>query len=248
MQMCRGKQDISDIKTAKEKIFLKTETVKTEAMKEGMEMTENNSSTKIKICGLTRMEDISYVNEAKPDYVGFVIGVPKSVRNTTPEQVRALRKNLHPSIVPVGVFRDAPVELVTELLLDGTIGAAQLHGHEDEAYIRELKARTGKYCLRAVIIKAFNELTLAEAKRSSADLILLDHAAGGTGETFDWKLAGQIQRPFFLAGGIGPDNLKRAIEQVKPWGVDMSSRVETDGKKDREKILQAVETVRKKMR
>lgn len=218
-------------------------------------------SVKIKICGLTREEDIAYVNEALPDYVGFVIDVPNSIRNTTPDQVRLLCRELAPSIIPVGVFRNAPVELVAELVLDDTLRVVQLHGDEDENYIRELRRKIGKERRHdfeyeaapktagngygePVIIKAFNEMTLEDAKSSSADLILLDHAKGGTGETFDWELAKEIQRPFFLAGGIGPDNIKEAVRQVQPWGVDMSSKVETDGKKDREKILQAVRMVR----
>lgn len=227
-------------------------------------MENRKFAVKIKICGLTREEDIAYVNEALPDYVGFVIGVPNSIRNITPDQVRMLCKKLAPSIIPVGVFRNAPVELAAELVLDGTLRAVQLHGDEDENYVRELRRKivkerrsdfecevTAKTEITAgngygepVIIKAFHERTLENANNSSADLILLDHARGGIGETFDWELAKQIHRPFFLAGGIGPDNIKEAVRQVQPWGVDMSSKVETDGKKDREKILQAVRMVR----
>lgn len=194
---------------------------------------------RIKICGLSRAEDIAYVNEAGPDFCGFIVNVPKSIRNVTPEQVRRLRKELAPEIVPVGVFRDEPIETVVSLLEDGTIAMAQLHGRENETYIRELKAR-GNF----PVIKAFNEETIAQAGKSSADYILLDHAAGGTGETFDWALAAAIDRPFFLAGGIGPDNIAEALEKVHPWAIDLSSKVETDGKKDREKILAAVRAVR----
>lgn len=203
------------------------------------EMTDCWNRTKIKICGLSRMEDIAYVNEAMPDFCGFIINVPKSIRNVTPQQVRRLREGLSPDIIPVGVFRNEPIENVVSLLADGTIAMAQLHGSEDERYIRELKSR-GDF----TVIKAFNEQAFAQAKASSADYILLDHAAGGTGETFDWALAGSIGRPFFLAGGIGPDNIAEALEKVHPWAIDISSKVETDGKKDREKILAAVRCVR----
>ncbi len=199
----------------------------------------DDTKTKIKICGLSRPEDIAYVNEALPDFCGFIIDVPKSIRNTTPGQVRSLRKLLRPEIVPVGVFRNAPVETVAELLRDGTIAAAQLHGSEDEDYIYRLKAM-GDY----TVIKAFREETLGQARDSSADYILLDHGSGGTGQTFDWSLAERISRPYFLAGGIGPDNIRRAIERLHPWAVDLSSSVETEGKKDREKILAAVRAVR----
>lgn len=196
-------------------------------------------NVKIKICGLSRPIDIEYINEAKPDYCGFIINVPKSIRNTTPDQVRELRKMLNPGIIPVGVFRDAPMELVEELLRDGTIAIAQLHGHENEEYIRKLKTMSD-----FTVIKAFNEKTMDQAMVSSADYILLDHAGGGTGETFDWKLLKDIRRPFFLAGGLGSDNIKEALEVVQPWAIDLSSKVETDGVKDREKILEAVKLAR----
>ena len=175
-------------------------------------MTEEKKKIRIKICGLSRAEDIAYVNEAMPDYCGFVINVPKSRRNTVPDQVRALVQKLSPAIIPVGVFRDEVIDTVEELLQDGTIRIAQLHGHEDESYIRELKSR-GDY----TVIRAFNETSFDQAGRSSADYVLLDHAAGGTGETFDWSLARKVKRPFFLAGGIGPENLEEALTCVQPW-------------------------------
>lgn len=199
----------------------------------------NKDKTKIKICGLSRREDIAYVNEALPDFCGFVINVPKSIRNTTPDQVRTLRQMLRPEILPVGVFRNAPVRLVAELLQEGTIAATQLHGNEDEDYIRQLK-EVGDF----TVIKAFNEQSLELAMESSADFVLLDHGGGGTGQVFDWALAEKISRPFFLAGGIGPDNIAQALRTLRPWAVDLSSSVETDGKKDRAKILAAVRAVR----
>ncbi|MCD7735484.1 MAG: phosphoribosylanthranilate isomerase [Lachnospiraceae bacterium] len=214
----------------------------------------SGNSVKIKICGLSRPVDIEYVNEARPDYCGFIINVPKSIRNTAPEQVRALRADLSPEILPVGVFRNEPVETVAGLLKDGTISVAQLHGDEDEAYIQKLRSY-GDF----TVFKAFRaphaadggedrELAVrwAEAvNASSADMVLLDHGGGGTGQTFAWELAKLIHRPFVLAGGIGPDNIRAALDQLHPWGVDMSSSVETGGKKDREKILAAVAGVRK---
>jgi phosphoribosylanthranilate isomerase len=195
--------------------------------------------TKIKICGLSRPEDIAFVNEAHPDFCGFIINVPKSIRNTTPDQVRALRELLYPDIVPVGVFRNAPPEVVIDLLQDGTIKAAQLHGNEEEAYLGQLRT-AGDW----TIIQAFNEKSIARARESSADYILLDHGSGGTGQTFDWSLASGMERPWFLAGGLGADNVLQAIEALHPWAVDVSSGVETDGRKDREKILRLVELVR----
>lgn len=199
--------------------------------------TENE--VKIKICGLSRPEDVDYVNEALPDFCGFVINVPGSIRNTTPDQVRLLTEKLSESIIPVGVFRNEPIDTVAGLLREGTIRMAQLHGNEDEEYIKRLKSM-GDF----TVIRAFNQKNLDAAGISSADYVLLDHGAGGTGEAFDWTLIKNMNRPFFLAGGIGPDNVREAIAQVHPWAVDMSSKVETAGKKDREKILEAVRAVR----
>lgn len=181
-----------------------------------------------------------YVNEARPDFCGFVINVPKSIRSVSADQMRALVKELAPGIIPVGVFRDEPLERVAALLEEGAIRMAQLHGHEDEAYVRELKAR-GDF----TVIRAFNEKTFDQAEDSCADYVLLDNGEGGTGKTFDWTMTKGIRRPFFLAGGIGPANVEQALRQVRPWAVDMSSGLETDGKKDRQKILDAVGAVRR---
>ncbi len=198
--------------------------------------------TRIKICGLTRPEDIRAVNEAKPDFAGFIVEFPKSRRNVTVEQLKALRKNLDESILPTGVFVNAPVELPARLLNEGIIALAQLHGQEDEAYIRQLKAMTDRPVIRAFSIKT--EADVKRAIRSEADYILLDQGAGGTGETFDWNLVPAIKRPWFLAGGLGCDNLEKAIKLLHPWAVDLSSSVETDGHKDPDKIAEAVQTVR----
>ena len=198
--------------------------------------------TRIKICGLTRPEDIQAVNEAKPDFAGFIVEFPKSRRNVTVDQLKALREKLDGSILPVGVFVNAPAELPAKLLNEGTIALAQLHGQEDEAYIHQLKIVTDQLIIKAFSIKT--EEDVEKAIRSEADYILLDQGAGGTGETFDWNLVSSIKRPWFLAGGLGCDNLETAIQLLHPWAVDLSSSVETDGHKDPDKILKAVQTVR----
>ncbi len=206
--------------------------------------------TKIKVCGLRRPEDIEMVNQWKPDYAGFIIDFPKSFRSLDREQVRALTVNLDPTILTVGVFVNEPVKLAAELLKDGTLALAQLHGQEDEAYIRNLRSLTDK-----PIIKAFSIKTAEDVKRaldSSADYILLDQGAGGSGRTFDWNLVPRIKRPWFLAGGLGIENLGQAIERLHPWAVDLSSSLETElyegpyrGRyKDPKKVRQAVELVR----
>ena len=207
------------------------------------EMTaQDHSKAKIKICGLRRREDILAVNEAKPDYCGFIIEFPKSFRSVTADEVRDLVKDLIQEIQPVGVFVDAPMELVRSLLDDGTLALAQLHGQENESYIRELKTYTDKLIIKAFSIKT--EADIKKAIRSEADYILLDQGAGGTGETFDWSLVPAIKRPWFLAGGLGCENLESAIHLLHPWAVDLSSSVETDGHKDPDKILEAVYAVR----
>lgn len=194
--------------------------------------------TKIKICGLYRPCDIEYVNAAKPDWCGFIINFPKSHRSLTPERVRALRRGLDGAVTPVGVFVDQPVETVAELLNDGTISVAQLHGHEDAAYIAALRAAALGYPVwKAFKVRGPEDLTAANA--SPADLVLLDNGRG-TGETFDWSLAGGVTRPCLLAGGLTPENIPEAVRRLHPFGLDISSGVETDGKKDCAKILAAV--------
>lgn len=204
---------------------------------------EQQQRTKIKICGLKRPEDITYVNEAKPDYCGFIIEFPKSSRNVTGDQVRTLTANLHPDIIPVGVFVNASPERVEELLLDGTIQIAQLHGQEDEDYIRRIQRNTRHQVIKAFSVKTTQDIELA--LQSPADYILLDQGSGGTGKTFDWSLIPEITRPFFLAGGLGPDNLEQAVRTIRSYAVDLSSSVETDGVKDRRKIVEAVNLVHK---
>lgn len=201
--------------------------------------------TKIKICGLRRREDILAVNEARPDYCGFIIEFPKSFRSVTADKVRELVKDLSPEIKGVGVFVNAPVEFVSGLLNDGTLALAQLHGQEDEAYIRELKKLTDKPIIKAFSVKTSEDIE--KALQSPADYILLDQGSGGTGMTFDWSLIPKIERPFFLAGGIGSENLEQAIREIRPYAVDLSSSVETDKWKDPEKIRNVVDIVRKYM-
>lgn len=191
---------------------------------------------KLKICGLTCEEDIAAVNEVKPDFAGFVIEVEGRRRSISAEQVRVLVKGLDKETLPVGVFVDAPAELPISLLRDGTLWAAQLHGNEDEDYIEKIQNMTGKPVIKAFSIKTPEDVK--RALRSPADYILLDQGKGGTGESFDWELVPPVRRPFFLAGGIGPENIRQAIGTLHPWAVDMSSSLETDGKKDPAKIRQ----------
>ena len=152
---------------------------------------ENFNKTKIKICGLRRREDILAVNEEKPDYCGFIIEFPKSIRSVTADEVRELVNDLSPDIQPVGVFVNAPMELVKALMDEGTLAMAQLHGQENESYITELKAHTDKPVIKAFSIKTADDME--NALQSPADYILLDQGSGGTGKTFDWSLIPKFQ-------------------------------------------------------
>lgn len=196
--------------------------------------------TRIKICGLTRPEDIDFVNEAKPDYIGFVFAPSK--RQVDEKQALALRKRLAPGIEAAGVFVDAPISQILELGERSIIDYVQLHGSEDPAYIKALRQHTHLPLIKAVSMsKPFDPRQL---ERLDVDYLLFDQGSGGSGKTFDWKRIPRTGKPFFLAGGLNPDNLSQAIRAVKPFAVDLSSGVETGGRKDREKLLQAVRSVR----
>lgn len=201
------------------------------------------NNTKIKICGLRRWEDIRAVNAAKPDFCGFVVEVPGRCRSVTAGQLRMLVKYLDREILPVGVFVNAEPEMVAELLNGGTLDMAQLHGQEDGNYIERLRRLTDKPLIQAFSV--FTEKDIRRAIASTADYILLDQGRGGTGKQFDWSLIPQTARPFFLAGGLGPGNLEAAIRGIRPYAVDLSSSVETDGRKDLQKIQEAVAIVRR---
>lgn len=199
------------------------------------------SRTRIKICGLRRQEDILAVNRARPDFCGFIVEFPKSFRSVSAQEVRELTKGLTEGILPVGVFVNAPPELPVRLLEEGSIAMVQLHGQEDETYLQALRSYTEKPVIQAFSIRS--EADIERALVSTADYILLDQGSGGTGKTFDWSLIPSVSRPFFLAGGLGLENLQTAIRQVHPWAVDLSSGLETEKKKDADKIQKAVELV-----
>lgn len=197
---------------------------------------------KIKICGLRRPQDILIANRYKPDFAGFIIDFPKSHRSISGQEVKNLRQNLDHGIPAVGVFVDQPVQKVIDLLTDGTIDIAQLHGKESPEYINEVQKSTGKKVIKAFEVKSSEDIV--SALESPADYLLLDQGKGG-GETFDWSLITEkIDRPWFLAGGLTVDNLQQAIDTVHPWGVDISSGVETNGVKDEEKVKEVVSIVR----
>ena len=196
--------------------------------------------TKIKLCGLSREEDITVANMLKPDFVGFVFA-KKSKRHVSRDKAAILKRNLDPEILSVGVFVDDAPEIVAGYLEDGLIDIVQLHGNEDNAYIETLRKYTAKPVIKAFRVR--EEKNLSEAEASSADYVLLDSGAGD-GKTFDWSLIREFNRPYFLAGGLTPDNVAEAIAILKPFAVDVSSGIETDGIKDAAKMKNFVNAVR----
>ncbi|MBF1326766.1 MAG: phosphoribosylanthranilate isomerase [Megasphaera micronuciformis] len=194
---------------------------------------------KIKICGLTREEDIRIVNDVRPDYVGFVFAGNK--RKVDEAQAARLRQLLDENIPAVGVFVDVPIEQIYRLVKAKTVQLVQLHGNEDEDYITALNESCN-----VPVIKAFSVQTKADiekARESSVSWVLLDNGKGGTGERFPWELIPALQHTFFLAGGLSPENVREAAT-YRPYALDVSSGVETNGKKDKEKIKRFVTYVR----
>lgn len=198
---------------------------------------------KIKLCGMFRDCDINYANEAKTDYVGFILDFPKSHRNIDAETARRLRSRLDTGIKAVGVFVNSPETTCAEYANCGIIDVIQLHGDEDADFIRRLRELTSAPIIKAAKIRTPEDIGRVQAL--GADYVLLDNGTG-TGEMFDHSLldGAEIRQPFFLAGGLTPENLRQAAESVRPYCVDLSSGVETDRLKDREKMLEAVRVIR----
>lgn len=196
---------------------------------------------KIKICGLKRLDDIEIVNRHKPDYIGFVFADSK--RKVSHDLARQMKENLDSDIVSVGVFVDASADEILGLFDDGTIDIAQLHGSESEEFIKNLKDKTDNQ-LKIINAIEMNEcIDLKKYDNSEADYLLLD-SGKGSGKTFDWKLIRKdLKKEFFLAGGLTSSNIAQAIEEFKPYAVDLSSSLETDGFKDENKIKEIMEAI-----
>ena len=198
--------------------------------------------TKIKLCGLRREADIEAANELRPDYIGFVFA-EKSRRAVDRETAARLKALLRREIQAVGVFVNAQPETVAFLLEEEVIDLAQLHGQEDEEYISRLRELTDKPLIQAFRIR--NAEDARRAEKSTAEYILLD-AGAGDGKTFEWELAESVERPYFLAGGLTPENAREAAERLHPFALDVSSGSETDGWKDPAKMRAFVNHVRRK--
>ena len=197
--------------------------------------------TKIKLCGLSRTKDIEIANALCPDYIGFVF-FEKSRRYVRPEKAKELKSLLSDRVKAVGVFVDETPENIARLLSSGIIDIAQLHGNEDDEYIRRLKTLSDKPLIKAFRVESKDEVKSAEA--SLADYILLD-SGQGSGKAFDWELLRDIKRDYFLAGGLDPENVSDAIRALHPFAVDVSSGIETDHIKDKNKMVAFVSAVRK---
>ena len=193
---------------------------------------------KIKICGLTRPEDIAAVNVYHPDFAGFLFA--PSRRQISPELAKDLIAGLDPLIIPIGVFVDMEPMAAAEIAHYCDLGAVQLHGQESDLDIQLLRALLPPELLVIKALRVKDASSLEQAENIPADILLLDayhaEAAGGTGLCFPWALIKDFPRPYFLAGGLNPGNVQSAISLLHPWGVDVSSGVETDGQKDRGKI------------
>lgn len=197
---------------------------------------------KIKICGIRRLKDIEIVNKYKPDYIGFVFADSK--RKVSHTLALELKRNLSPDITSVGVFVDEDIDGITRLFEEGIIDMAQLHGCESEEYIRTLKERTNSELKIINAIEMSGEKDLDEYDKSIADFLLLD-SGKGSGRTFDWRLIRKdLNKEFFLAGGINKSNIMEAIEEFNPFAIDLSSSLETDGFKDENKIKEIMEVIK----
>lgn len=221
---------------------------------------------KVKMCGISKVETIPAVVDAKPDYMGLVFAPSK--RQVTVDQAKILVSELHKQyanrynrdaeqysnqtlihqefIKTVGIFVNETLDNLVTIATEVNLDAVQLHGDEDEAFIQSLKERTNVEVWKAVQIRSAAD---AEAWiDSSADMLLFDayhkDERGGTGEVFDWSCLDEFERPFMLAGGIDSTNVARAIRTVRPYGIDISSGIETDGVKDDEKIKAFTNIVR----
>lgn len=196
--------------------------------------------TKIKICGLMSAQDALFANEVRPDLAGMILS--KGFRRTIPaETAQEIRTALDRSIPAVGVFVNAQIHEITAFAAREIIQLVQLHGKEDAAYIRDLRM-----VCTLPIIQAFRIAEKADvlrAERSDADLVLLDSGTG-SGRPFDHTLLEGFSRPYLLAGGLNPENAAALITQHKPYGVDVSSGVETDGHKDITKMRAFADAVR----
>lgn len=199
------------------------------------------TKTKIKFCGLRREEDVKFAASLGADFMGFVLS-ERFKRFVKPEDVASFRKFVPASTKTVGVFVDEPEDYVIGCAKTAKLDMIQLHGNEDDGYINDIKEKTGLPVIK--MVKPVSESDIIAARHCVADLILLDSGTG-TGKVFDWSLIRDLDRDYILAGGLTPDNVGDAVERLKPFAVDVSSGVETEGIKDFSKMKAFASEVRK---
>jgi phosphoribosylanthranilate isomerase len=193
--------------------------------------------TRVKICGITRIEDALAAARSGADAVGFVFD-PASARVIAPAAAREIRLALPPFVTVVGLFVDAPAERVREVLGAVALDLLQFHGSEPPEFCRSFH----RPYIKAIRMRPETDLHAEERRYRDAAGILLDTyspaAAGGTGERFDWaRVPEDLARPVILAGGLDPSNVIEAVRRVRPYAVDVSSGVEqSKGIKDAARI------------
>ena len=218
---------------------------------------------KVKICGTTSVEDALMVAEAGADYSGIAVEIPKSERAVSVEKASVIVKAT--PIPSVALFLDMLIKFIESAVEKINPFAIQLLGHESPQFVATLKRRLSCQVWKSIFlpVKGNSQVNISEIKaemhsfmKADADALLLDTVDlssgsprfGGTGKVSDWNLARQLvkdsQIPIFLAGGINPDNVKEAIQTVKPYGIDLCSGVESaKGKRDREKLIRLMKNL-----
>jgi phosphoribosylanthranilate isomerase len=195
--------------------------------------------TMVKFCGIRTPADTAIVNRLRPEFIGMVF-VPGRKRTIGIDTAVDINNNLDPDIIPVGVFSDPTMEDILRVTDTNAIRIVQLHGNESEEFIEEVGERTGLPVIKAFTVRTREDVE--EACRTKADYVMFDSGAG-TGRTFDWSVLEDSPRPFFLAGGLNPDNVYEAIIRLHPLAVDVSSGIETEDNKDEFKMQRFIESV-----
>lgn len=202
---------------------------------------------KIKFCGIRRKEDVQYINELEPDYMGMILtsGFRRSVGI---EQAKELVDECNPKVKKVGVFVNQSIEEVLNISTKLSLDVIQLHGEENLEYIEKISDKAKCQIWKAVRVKCADEIRVADT--FPVDLLVLEGyvtgEVGGTGVEADWELIAKNppRKPFLLAGGLTPQNVEGVSKIVKPFGVDVSSGIETDGIKDFNKMKEIIIKIR----
>lgn len=203
---------------------------------------------RIKMCGLRKPDEIIYANECLPDYIGFVFA--ESRRKVSGEEAKKLGEQLDPLVKKVGVFVNEPLRSLISISEEAGLDIIQLHGDEDDEYIREVRHKTGKEIWKAVRVRTAKDIQAAQ--ELPTDKLLLDsfseESYGGTGKVMDFAVLDQaeIRKPYFIAGGLTVDNLPVILRNTEPYGIDISSGIETGGVKDREKMRKVIQLCKRR--